>query len=99
MTGLARDRRRGRFRVLPHINEGFDPLPDGSFVKTAANLRNRQLAELRFPSIEIAMPLCKRVELSAIKTDGLSSLDFSIVSRDAMADAGGFSVEKITVEI
>lgn len=99
MVGLALDRRHGRFRLLPHINAGFDKLADGSFVKSAASIRNKALAERRFPPLEENIPLEKRVELSAIETDGLSSLTFSVVSRDRLPDAGSFSVEKITVEI
>lgn len=99
MVGLALDRRHGRFRLLPHINEGFDQSAGGSFVKSAASIKNKALVEARFPPLDINLPIDERVELSAIKTDGLSSLTFSVVSRDRLPDAGRFSVEKITVAI
>jgi hypothetical protein len=92
------DRRHGRYRVLPHKDAGFEWLANGTVIKTAANIRNEALFSSRFPRPE-GMTMDARLARSEIKTDGLSSLTFSVVSRDRLPDAGSFSVEKITVAI
>jgi beta-1,4-galactosyltransferase 1 len=41
MSGIALDRRHGRYRLLPHINNGYKQLADGSFADSDASLRNK----------------------------------------------------------
>jgi hypothetical protein len=101
LIGIALDRRHGRFRVLPHTNEGFE-LIDGRIVESADNVKNKALKNSRFSSapLDAGMTIDDRLERSAIKKDGLSSLTFSVVSREWLrADANDLSVEKITVSI
>lgn len=101
LVGIALDRRHGRFRILPHINDGFE-LADGLVIESAASVKNKALANSRFPPppLDAGMTMDDRLARSEIRKDGISNLTFSIVSREWLRpDADHFSVEKITVSI
>lgn len=92
MGGLALDRRRGRFHLLPHDNEGYD-LRDGSFTESTALIKNNSILGSRWPTEGPTLEQC------AMATDGLSSLAFGILAREQLRPCGRFPVEKITVAI
>lgn len=84
-------RRSGRYRALPHETNGAY-LRGGKIEPTPAHLKNKALLDGRW-AIEAQA-------LSAMKSDGLASLEFSIVSRAPIGEkTAAFAAEKVIVSI
>ena len=92
------DRRSGRFKLLPHLNAGFE-IEGNNIRPNQEHLRNKELFDSRFPPENFFSKEASR-KSSAINADGLSSLRFSILSRTKLpCKTDGFDAEKITVSI
>jgi N-terminal domain of galactosyltransferase/N-terminal region of glycosyl transferase group 7 len=85
------NRRNGRYRLLEHMHNGAN-LIDGKIELSPSHVRNKALLDSRWS--------LRAHATSAIKADGLSSLDYAVVSK-ADLDGGNatFTARKVTVSI
>ncbi|HZQ01700.1 MAG TPA: galactosyltransferase-related protein [Reyranella sp.] len=95
-------RRSGRFKTLPHENEGF--AVEGRAVSpSAAHLKNKQQFEARFgvePAYDPNIAAPENVGRSKMEGDGLSDLEYTIVSRETLIGAKpAFVAEKVVVTL
>ena len=95
-------RRSGRFKTLPHDNEGFD-VAGRTVSPSASHVKNKQQFESRFgvePAYDPNIAAPENVGRSMMEGDGLSDLTYTILSRETLVDAKpGFFAEKVVVAL
>jgi hypothetical protein len=95
-------RRIGKYRLLPHLNNGFE-MQMGRVEESDAHIRNKRLFETRFPQAgngnEKAADIYRRLT-EMIREDGLSTLTYSSLSRITLfSERPEFVAEILTVSI
>jgi len=99
-------RRKGRFKVLSHINMGYD-ISGGTVVRSEAHRRNYELFKKRLPFPARFRPSKSEIDInrqSCMKEkDGVSTIEFSILGRKPIprptTDERGLKIEIVTVSI
>jgi hypothetical protein len=99
-------RRKGTFKVLSHINRGFD-LSGGTTTRSAANKRNFELFKQRFAFPARWHPSASELDVNRQtcmkESDGLSTIEFAILERKSipspLTDGRGLKIEIVTVSI
>ncbi len=96
------DRRSGRFKTLPHENEGFD-VAGRTVSPSASHVKNKQQFESRFgvePAYDPNIAAPENVGRSMMEGDGLSDLKYTLLSRETLVDARpAFVAEKVVVAL
>ncbi len=95
-------RRSGRFKTLPHENEGFE-VAGRAVSPSASHVKNKQQFEARFgvePAYDPHIARPENVVRSLMEGDGLSDLRYQLISRETLVDAQpAFFAEKVVVSL
>ena len=99
-------RRKGTFKVLPHMHMGYD-ISGETIVGSVAHRRNNELFRKRFPFPARFHPSKSEIDVNRQtcmkENDGLSTIEFSILDRKPIprptTDERGLKIEIVTVSV